>query len=84
MYCAISKKIAVISERPRNAKEHTVLALGIDDHVDCLVTTNKISEAKTSCLFPKVRASEHQGKEYRMVEDNDERDMRPALDRDIF
>ena len=75
----IGKRIAVLTEGSKDAQQWTLEKLGIKDHVDELITTNRIGRANVDGLFGLVL--EHlklDAQEMVYLGDNWERDVVPA------
>lgn len=81
----LGHKIAVVTERPQDAQERTVEALGIAPYIDFLASTNKLGVAKIDRLF--VRVLEHleiHPQDMVMTGDSWERDIVPATQAGIY
>ncbi|KAL8806597.1 MAG: hypothetical protein Q9182_001244 [Xanthomendoza sp. 2 TL-2023] len=82
---ALNKKIVVMTEGPQDAQERTIQALGINNYIDFLATTNKFGCTKIDGLFPKVlQHLSISPEEIAYVGDNEQRDMEPAMAEGIF
>ncbi|KAF2664623.1 HAD-superfamily hydrolase, subfamily IA, variant 1 [Microthyrium microscopicum] len=82
---SMGKKIVVITEGPQDAQEQTIEALGLNEYIDFLATSNDLRVSKTMGLFPKVlQHLEISSDEMAYIGDSDERDMKPALANAIF
>ncbi|KAK0385106.1 hypothetical protein NLU13_7584 [Sarocladium strictum] len=81
----LGKNIIVITEGPQDAQQRTIEALGIQDFIDVLVTTNQFQVAKTDGLFLQVlKQLQISCNDMAYVGDSEERDMVPALASGIF
>lgn len=76
---SIGKKVVIVTEGPQDAQEWTIEKLGLSEHLDALVTTNKFGKAKTDGLFESVLDSLGiEGKDMVYIGDNYARDIVPA------
>lgn len=81
---SIGKKIVIVTEGPQDAQEWTIERLGLSEHMDELVTTNKVGKAKTDGLFGRVLdALGIEGKDMVYIGDNYARDIVPAREQGI-
>ena len=81
---SIGKKVVIITEGPQDAQEWTIEKLGLSEHLDKLVTTNKFGKSKTDGLFESVLDSlGTEGKDMVYVGDNYARDIVPAREQGI-
>lgn len=81
----LGKKVVIVTEGPQDAQERTVEALGINDYIDFLATTNYFGVPKTDGLFGKVL--NHLGitaADIVYVGDSKERDIEPATKEGIL
>lgn len=76
---SIGKKVIIVTEGPQDAQEWTIDKLGLSEHLDELVTTNKFGKSKTDGLFESVlRFLGIEGKDMVYIGDNYARDIVPA------
>lgn len=81
---SIGKKVAIITEGPQDAQEWTIEKLGLSEHLDELVTTNKFGKSKTDGLFQSVlSALEIEGRDMVYIGDNYARDIVPTQEQGI-
>ena len=81
---SIGKKIVIVTEGPQDAQEWTIKRLGLSEHLDELVTTNRFGKAKTEGLFGRVLdALGIEGGDMVYIGDNYARDIVPARERGI-
>lgn len=81
----MGKKIVVITEGPQDAQERTVKGHSIEGYIDFLATSSYFGVVKTGGLFPRVLA--HLGvspDDMANINDNEQRDMKPALAEGIY
>jgi FMN phosphatase YigB (HAD superfamily) len=76
---SIGKKIVIVTEGPQDAQEWTIEKLGLSEHLDELVTTNKFGKSKVDGLFESVITHLGiEGKDMVYIGDNYARDIIPA------
>lgn len=81
---SIGKKVVIITEGPQDAQEWTIEKLGLSEHLDELVTTNKLGKSKIDGLFESVLDSLGiEGKDMVYVGDSYARDIVPAQEQGI-
>jgi putative hydrolase of the HAD superfamily len=76
---SIGKKVVIVTEGPQDAQKWTIGKLGLSEHLDELVTTNKFGKFKTDGLFETVLDYFGiEGIDMVSVGDNYSRDIVPA------
>jgi putative hydrolase of the HAD superfamily len=81
----IGKKVVIITEGPQDAQERTIRALGLNNYIDFLATTNHFRASKIDGIFAKVLGHLNiSSGDIAYVGDSVERDITPALGEGIF
>lgn len=81
---SIGKKVVIVTEGPQDAQEWTIEQLGLSEHIDTLVTTNKFGKSKTDGLFASdLHSLGIEGGDMVYVGDNYARDIVPAREQGI-
>ncbi|KAF2267237.1 hypothetical protein CC78DRAFT_531022 [Lojkania enalia] len=71
----LGKKIVVITEGPQDAQERTARALGTENYVNFLATTNAFGLSKTRKLFAKARDRLQIDANMTYIDDNEQHHM---------